>query len=378
MEELEIILEEETDGEEEINLESEGKLIYPSLENLEITPSKEQQIFTHKNSYGYDKVTVDPISDEYIIPTGTLDITENGEHNVKDYEKVVTDIHEVSKYKPKYISFYDCQETELDEELANLDTSNIKSMSQMFYGCSKITTLDLSTYNTNNVVSISRMFYGCRALSSIDLSSFNTSKVTDMSSMFKQNDSLTTLDLSNFDTSNVAKMESLFYYCKKLSTLNVSNFNTSKVTNMSNMFQECSSLTTLDLSNFNTFNVNQMTQMFYKCTSLESIDLSNFIMSKLTYANQMFYDCTNLKSINLSSFTSTTSTTLNMSQMFYNCTSLEHLDIRNLMCTKIKTYTNMFYGVPANCEIIVKDDEQRNWVLTQRSDFTNVKTVAEL
>lgn len=37
------------------------KEIYPPIENLEITPTKEQQVFNHENSYGYDIVTVNPM-----------------------------------------------------------------------------------------------------------------------------------------------------------------------------------------------------------------------------------------------------------------------------------------------------------------------------
>lgn len=63
MEELEIVLECETNEEQEIELISEGTIIYPQLEDLTITPSREQQIFNHPNSYGYDNVIVEAIED---------------------------------------------------------------------------------------------------------------------------------------------------------------------------------------------------------------------------------------------------------------------------------------------------------------------------
>lgn len=41
----------------------------------------------------YESVNVDvPIPDEYIIPEGTLDITENGEHDVTTYSSVLVDV----------------------------------------------------------------------------------------------------------------------------------------------------------------------------------------------------------------------------------------------------------------------------------------------
>lgn len=79
---------------EKINLSMDVgiKEIYPPIENLEVTPTKEQQVFAHENSYGYDNVTVEPIPEEYIIPDGTLEITDNGVIDVTIYEKVNVNI----------------------------------------------------------------------------------------------------------------------------------------------------------------------------------------------------------------------------------------------------------------------------------------------
>lgn len=66
------------------------KKVYPPIENLEVIPTKEQQVFSHENSYGYDNVTVEPIPDEYIIPDGTLPITENATYDVRKFARVST------------------------------------------------------------------------------------------------------------------------------------------------------------------------------------------------------------------------------------------------------------------------------------------------
>lgn len=78
MQEIEIVLERETNGEIEINLESEGKEVFPSLENLTVNPNNEQQVFTHENSYGYDKVTVNAVS----LQDKSITINENGTHSI--------------------------------------------------------------------------------------------------------------------------------------------------------------------------------------------------------------------------------------------------------------------------------------------------------
>ena len=124
---------------------------------------------------------------------------------------------------------------------------------------------------------------------------------------------------------------------------------------MSYMFTDCNSLTSLDVSSFNTSKVTTMSYMFQYCRNLMTLDLSNFNTGNLKY----------------------------MTYMFNGCKSLTHLDMRNFDFTKVTSYSNMFgssgaYGVPNNCEIIVKDDTAKTWITSKFSRLTNVKTVAEL
>lgn len=64
------------------------QFISPNLIDLEVTPNKEEQVFNHDGEYGYNEVKVNPIPEEYIIPNGTLDITENGNKDVTNYSSV--------------------------------------------------------------------------------------------------------------------------------------------------------------------------------------------------------------------------------------------------------------------------------------------------
>ena len=65
------------------------------------------------------------------------------------------------------------------------------------------------------------MFYGCSSLQSIDLSSFNTTNVKDMSWMFSFCSSLQSIDLSSFNTTNVKYMRYMFFGCSSLEKRNV-------------------------------------------------------------------------------------------------------------------------------------------------------------
>lgn len=65
----------------------------PSTQMKIVEPNKETQIVTpDKGFYALSSVTVNPVSEEYFIPEGTLDINQNGEHDVRVYEKVNVDV----------------------------------------------------------------------------------------------------------------------------------------------------------------------------------------------------------------------------------------------------------------------------------------------
>ena len=253
-------------AEELVTMEEKIINVYPQLENLEVTPSVEGQVFNHENSYGYDEVKVKAIEDEDLIP-------ENIKRgvNILGVEGTMVGGKFAPRYTYKPISFSRYTGTELDHETSMLDTTNFTDLSEMFYVCQNITSLDLSDWNTSNVTKMYQVFGNCN--------------------------SLTSLNLKGWDTSNVTSMNSMFSWCLKLTHLDLSSFDTSKVTDMTTMF--------------------------------------------------------------------------------YVCQKLEYLDIRNFTFDNVTRSVTMFHNVPKNCLIIVKGQTEKDWVLAQRNDFTNVKTVEE-
>ena len=234
-------------------------------------------------------------------------------------------------------------------DLSGLDTSNMTSMSKMFYNSKSLTNIDTSGFDTSKVVNMNGMFWGCNNLKNIDVSNFKTSKVTDMNNMFADCSSLTTLDLSNFDTSNVLYMGNPYHYsyggmfrnCSSLVNLNISSFNTSKVKDMSDMFYGCYSLVTLDLSSFNTSNVTSMGSMFANCTNLKNLNLSSFDTGRVTNMQSMFDGCSGLKILDLSSFNPHNVTTMIL--MFSGCTNLETIIFDNFDTSSVTSMQQMFY-----------------------------------
>ena len=139
--------------------------------------------------------------------------------------------------------FIYCNNLTKIEGIENLNTVNVTGMYGMFYGCSGLTSLNLSKFNTQNVTSMSNMFSGCSALTSLDLSKFDTQNVIEMNEMFDGCSGLTSLDLSKFDTQNVTDMPYMFSGCSALTTIYVSDkFVTTKVSDGSEMFEGCTSL----------------------------------------------------------------------------------------------------------------------------------------
>lgn len=220
------------------------------------------------------------------------------DYDIYDVKKVVFDTS-FAKYLPFDTSewFYNAFSLSEIVGIENLNTINVTDMSGMFYGCSHLTSLDLSSFDTSSVTNMSNMFLGCRNLTEINLSHFDTSNVTNMSGMFGKCSALTSLDLSNFNTSEVTNMDEMFSDCTGLTQIDVSSFDTHKVTSMRYLFNNCNNLESIDLSGFNTSEVIEMTGMFNECHSLTSLNLSSFDTSKVKIMGWMFHNCKKLKTI---------------------------------------------------------------------------------
>lgn len=285
--------------------------VYPTLENLTIEPSGEEQSFKSENHYGYDNVKVNPVKlqgkeltlnkngvynivadDNYTGLSGvevTLDAIEDLEEELNTYNEELTEqettveeltellktkgIGEPPKYKPRFVSFFGYIGKELNQEISNLDTSNITSMRRMF-----------STDSSNDW-----------NLKSIDISKFDTSNVTDMSYMFHGRSGLTEIKgLNTLDTSKVTNMGGMFSTCS-LGPEQYKNLNTSNVTNASQMFNsfygELIDVSTLDLSKITSLS------SFTNGGKHKEIYLGNQMFNNVTSATYMCGYCPNLTKI---------------------------------------------------------------------------------
>ena len=219
--------------------------------------------------------------------------------------------------------FQDFNKLEQIEGIENLNTTNVTEMGSMFYGCSQLTSLDVTHFNTANVVHMTNMFVNCSSLASLDVTHFNTENVANMGSMFDGCSSLTSLDVTHLNTENVVNMGSMFYGCSSLTSLDVTHFNTENVANMGSMFDGCSSLTSLDVTHLNTENVVNMGSMFYGCSSLTSLDVSHFNTKNVEYIMNIFKGCSALTTIYASDKFVMAKAYNDSDDMFKDCTNLK-------------------------------------------------------
>lgn len=242
----------------------------------------------------------------------------------------------------------------------------------MFYSCTKLEKLDLSSFATPNMTSMLSAFQNCKNLKTIYVTSaFTTDKVTEGRIAFAG-----CVNLPNYTTDKTgvemahtgaggyltAASASWVRWDAPTGTLSFhrgatkpagdnildlgygddpnwdthaaeikkvvfkAGFRDETHTTCANWFNGCTNLTSIEgIENLNTSNVKNMSGMFALCSNLETLDLSHFNTERVTTMAQMFYGCTKLHKLNISSFN--TKNVISMNQMFSNCSSLDSLDL---------------------------------------------------
>lgn len=242
----------------------------------------------------------------------------------------------------------------------------------MFYSCTKLEKLDLSSFATPNMTSMLSAFQNCKNLKTIYVTSaFTTDKVTEGRTAFAG-----CVNLPNYTTDKTgvemahtgaggyltAASASWVRWDAPTGTLSFhrgatkpagdnildlgygddpnwdthaaeikkvvfkAGFRDETHTTCANWFNGCTNLTSIEgIENLNTSNVKNMSGMFALCSNLETLDLSHFNTERVTTMAQMFYGCTKLHDLNISSFNTEKVTSMN--QMFSNCSSLDSLDL---------------------------------------------------
>ena len=297
-----------------------------------------------------------------------------------------------STYTPTSLYKFFCYLSKLETitGLEYLNTANVTDMSYMFYGCSKLTSLDVTNFNTANVTNMSSMFSNCLSLTSLYLTNFNTEKVTNMSRMFFSCLSLTTIYASSkFVITQVTNSSKMFYDCEKLkgeeewkndkatdktfakieggyfsggiprvkyADGTLTFFLTSKETLGENEYELNSGKNLPEWVKKHIFGITKVVfdtsfanarptscyKWFWWCDKLKQVEgIKNLNTKEVTDMVDMFCDCRDLSSLDVSGFN--TGKVTDMSGMFYECISLKLLDVAKFNTANVKSMSNMFY-----------------------------------
>lgn len=139
-----------------------------------------------------------------------------------------------------------------------------------------------------------------------EVPALNVSNITSMSSFFSTCVSLEKVEL--FDTSTITSFKYLFQYCENL--LEIPQFDTSKATEMQYFAQGCTSLTTVPVLDIHLVQPYYMNNMFGGCSSLSDESLNNILYMCANCEGTGTAQQKTLFSIGLSSTQATKCTTL--------------------------------------------------------------------
>ena len=265
-----------------------------SLQEKTVTPTKSLQEVNPDSGFGgLSKVTVNPIPSSFVEPSGTKEITDNGTHNVKEYESVNVQIEQTAPV---------IEPLEITENGTYTAPNGVD-------GYSPITVNVASSGGGENKLA----------------------KVLNNTEEYE----ITASDLEGATTIK----QYGFYAATKMKSIDIPE----SVTSIGNYaFHECSKLTSITFPNSVT---SIGSSACYHCTGLKSVTIGNGVTSIGAWA---FMACNRLTSITIGSGV----TSISM-QAFYNCTSMQYYDFTSHTTVPTLVNANAFSGIPTTCEIRV-------------------------
>ena len=236
-----------------------------------LTISKEHIILSHKNYMDFGEFEDN-------------DCPWNNETN-----KIKT-VQILDKVNPTTVTrwFQDCKKLTTLIDFQNLDVSDCKDFSYLFYSCHSL--IDITTlvnWNVSNGKIFSHMFQGCESLTDISaLINWDVSNGKDFISMFEDCELLQDISvLSNWNVANGEDFSFMFYSCESLQNINeLQNWNVSNGKDFLFMFANCKNLKIIQLPQTLT---NLKENMFRNCNKDLKIHWKNRIY---TYEDLLEYE----------------------------------------------------------------------------------------
>lgn len=299
---------------EVIKVHEEVRKVYPPLEDLIVRSRAEKQVFEHENSYGYDKVIVEPIEiklqDKNVSPNYNMQkVTADGEY---DGLGTVTVNPIVLNLQNKEVTpSYDAQEVTADNGYDALKKVTVKAK---------------TGYDTDDADAVAsdivagKIAYGKDGKIIGSMTSSNNALINTQAYKHKgsyDNFIAQYVTKAEIDLSGFTECRYAFSGCKNLESLVLNGTEDGAILYANYMFQDCIELK--EIPYFNSSNVAALTSCFSNCKSLKKI--TEFDTGKATEMREMFNECIALEEI----CELNCQNTKNVQGMFYNNSSLKTL-----------------------------------------------------
>ncbi len=302
------------------------------------------------------------------------------------------------------------------EGLENLNTGSVTYMSNMFAGCTKLTSLDVSHFNIDYVRNMDYMFAGCSALKTIYCNTdWSASNVSSSSYMFSNCTALvggkgTTYNSAhtNITYARPDKAEQAGYFTEKQNKIYTEFIESAGllIYHYDDKYSTCTGVVEFydpinqpNAERFNGYNekitkvkidpfmyeapLTSTVLMFCggipnQCLkSLTQIEgLENLNTENVTNMSFMFYGCSSLTSLDLISFN--TKNVTNMSGMFDGCKGLISIELSSTFSTKKVTNMNGMFSECAKLQGFDFSSFDTENVTDMRSMFYNCKALTSL
>lgn len=218
-------------------------------------------------STGKDGMSSVSITTNIPEPSGKITITENGtDIDVSSYASADVSVPAGADLSDYFNSTFSSSSTtnpkyaDLIKKFPSI-TIDGTSVNDLFRG-TKITEIP-TIINNSSITSFNNCFYECENLIEADFSniSFNSTLGISFQYMFFGCTNLTKIDLSSINTTGSVNLQGAFTNCTNLKEIDLSNLNAS--TRLYNTFDNCTSLEKIDISNLDlTTNVSAYTHPF--------------------------------------------------------------------------------------------------------------------
>ena len=253
------------------------EVLKPITQEKEVIPTKETQIIEpDKDFTGLSKVTVQSIPNEYIIPSGEIEFTQNGTYDVTDKASAKVNI------KEKVLG----TKTITSNGTYKAIDDNLDGYSQVEVATSGV---DINEYMSDTINSGSSGGSWVKLI--LKLRSPIIITTTNYQNMFSGylGQTIPALICEKKPT----KTNAMFKNCENI--ISVPEIDTSDCTDFSYMCQGCSSL--LEVPYLDITKANYLSYMFEQCRALKKIPQYDFSNAK--YIHNIFCKCSNLEEVPL-------------------------------------------------------------------------------